>query len=432
MAQYFGPPLHRGSVRQLLAGQTSIHPVLQVVDVKQIGSAGAPGSTTNERFRLMLSDGEHYQQAMLATQLNELVKNNEVRKFSVVQVDECVRPPVALPPATRRTPRHVRAPRLSALAPRVQVHLQHGAEPQVRAPRRQATFGSRPRARSLRLRLTLAGPPRIVIVLRMQVVGMHGETLGAPKSLDAQAGGGAEGTAAAPAYAPPAAPPAANYGQPAGGGYGGGGYGQQGGAAGGYGAPGGGQQQQQAPAYGAPAGGYGAPQPNNAYGGGYGGGQPAAQQGAYGAPQQAYNQPAQAAQPLAPRYGQQGAPVARNDMPTHTSGIASLNPYQSRWTLKIRVTAKSDIKRFTNAKGEGKLCSFDIIDEVRTCAHAVPGVSPNHIAPSCATLGWRADSHGNVQRRRGQVLRADAGWKRVPGEQGHSEGCIEAVHALQG
>ena len=93
MAQYFGPPLHRGSVRQLLAGQTSIHPVLQVVDVKQIGSAGGPGGA-NERFRLMLSDGEHYQQAMLATQLNELVKNNEVRKFSVVQVDECVRPPI--------------------------------------------------------------------------------------------------------------------------------------------------------------------------------------------------------------------------------------------------------------------------------------------------------------------------------------------------
>jgi|APGre2960657444_1045066.scaffolds.fasta_scaffold03599_2 replication factor A1 len=90
MAQYYGPPLiglHRGSVRELLAGKTSIHPVLQVLDVQEIGSA-ATRSDSNERFRIMLSDGEHFQEALLAKQFNKLVKNNALRKFSLVLVDE--------------------------------------------------------------------------------------------------------------------------------------------------------------------------------------------------------------------------------------------------------------------------------------------------------------------------------------------------------
>ena len=47
-------------------------------------------NASQERFRLIVSDGEHYQQAMLATQLNHLVKDGNLRKFTVVQVDECV------------------------------------------------------------------------------------------------------------------------------------------------------------------------------------------------------------------------------------------------------------------------------------------------------------------------------------------------------
>ena len=97
MGDYVGPPLHRGAVKQVLQqNATGLRPVLQIIDVKQIGTNGqqqqqpAPGGGTTERFRLIVSDGEHYQQAMLATQLNGLVTSGQVRKFSVVQVDECV------------------------------------------------------------------------------------------------------------------------------------------------------------------------------------------------------------------------------------------------------------------------------------------------------------------------------------------------------
>ncbi len=89
---YVGPQPHRGAVRQLVNGATNLHPVLQVIDVKLFGTAAGQAANTSERFRLIVSDGEHYQQAMLATQLNELIKTNQVQKGSVVQIDECVRP----------------------------------------------------------------------------------------------------------------------------------------------------------------------------------------------------------------------------------------------------------------------------------------------------------------------------------------------------
>ncbi|XP_067464395.1 replication protein A 70 kDa DNA-binding subunit-like isoform X1 [Thunnus thynnus] len=43
--------------------------------------------------------------------------------------------------------------------------------------------------------------------------------------------------------------------------------------------------------------------------------------------------------------------------------ISSLNPYQSKWTIRARVTNKSNVRTWSNSKGEGKLFSFDIVDE---------------------------------------------------------------------
>lgn len=43
--------------------------------------------------------------------------------------------------------------------------------------------------------------------------------------------------------------------------------------------------------------------------------------------------------------------------------IASLTPYQNRWTIKARVTHKSDIRRWSNSRGEGHLFSMDLLDE---------------------------------------------------------------------
>ena len=91
----------------------------------------------------------------------------------------------------------------------------------------------------------------------------------------------------------------------------------------------------------------------------------------YAAPVQAAPQYAAPA-PAAPSYG--GAPkapqsygassygggaasgaVARADPGAVCQPIDSLNPYQSRWTIKARVTSKGDMKSWNNARGSGTL-----------------------------------------------------------------------------
>ncbi|XP_031735623.1 replication protein A 70 kDa DNA-binding subunit-like [Anarrhichthys ocellatus] len=43
--------------------------------------------------------------------------------------------------------------------------------------------------------------------------------------------------------------------------------------------------------------------------------------------------------------------------------LAHLNPYQSKWTIRARVSNKSSIRTWSNSRGEGKLFSFEIVDE---------------------------------------------------------------------
>lgn len=42
--------------------------------------------------------------------------------------------------------------------------------------------------------------------------------------------------------------------------------------------------------------------------------------------------------------------------------IAQLNMYQNRWTIKARLTSKSQIRHWSNSKGEGKLFSIELLD----------------------------------------------------------------------
>lgn len=46
-----------------------------------------------------------------------------------------------------------------------------------------------------------------------------------------------------------------------------------------------------------------------------------------------------------------------------TSAIANLTPYQNKWVIKARVISKTAIRKWSNAKGEGKLFSMDLMDE---------------------------------------------------------------------
>jgi replication factor A1 len=65
-------------------------------------------------------------------------------------------------------------------------------------------------------------------------------------------------------------------------------------------------------------------------------------------------------------YGSRGggsAPIVRTTPGgSQFTPIASLNMYQSRWTIRARVTTKSDVRTWSNARGEGSLFSIELLD----------------------------------------------------------------------
>lgn len=94
-------------------------------------------------------------------------------------------------------------------------------------------------------------------------------------------------------------------------------------------------------------------------------------------PPTAYSRPVQSGyQPQTPSMYVNQGPVARNEAAPRIIPIAALNPYQGRWTIKVRVTSKGELKRFSNVRGDGKVFSFDLLDggggEIRvTCFNDV-------------------------------------------------------------
>ncbi|KAG5133036.1 hypothetical protein JHK82_024224 [Glycine max] len=55
-------------------------------------------------------------------------------------------------------------------------------------------------------------------------------------------------------------------------------------------------------------------------------------------------------------------PVVKNEVPARIVPKAALNPYQCRWAIKARVTAKVDLRRYNNARGDGNVFLFDLLD----------------------------------------------------------------------
>jgi replication factor A1 len=54
---------------------------------------------------------------------------------------------------------------------------------------------------------------------------------------------------------------------------------------------------------------------------------------------------------------------ARNARFGNIYPIEGLSPYQNNWTIKARVSQKSDIKTWSNARGEGKLFNVTLLDD---------------------------------------------------------------------
>lgn len=63
------------------------------------------------------------------------------------------------------------------------------------------------------------------------------------------------------------------------------------------------------------------------------------------------------------QFGKENTPNTPGGTPMRVMPIVSLTPYQNKWTIKARVTQKGNVREWKNARGEGKLFSFTVLDE---------------------------------------------------------------------
>lgn len=61
---------------------------VQFLSIKQVTPSTSGNNAALDRFRIIISDGEHFLQAMLATQLNSLVHDNSIGKNTVAIIDK--------------------------------------------------------------------------------------------------------------------------------------------------------------------------------------------------------------------------------------------------------------------------------------------------------------------------------------------------------
>jgi len=61
-----------------------LQPTVQLLSIKKV--ANARDLNTPDRYRIIVSDGAQFIQAMLATQLNDLVESNQLRRNVIVRL----------------------------------------------------------------------------------------------------------------------------------------------------------------------------------------------------------------------------------------------------------------------------------------------------------------------------------------------------------